>query len=123
MKPTRYPGIAVLATLLVAGAAGVFPQSAEAATVCKPRMTGQGTGMGLAGQGSALARSNALADWSSKVRAAYGAAFAETQKARSVKYDCRQGAILEAKCVVTAVPCGEVAKAKKSAKGKAKRRR
>lgn len=112
MKTSKFLIPAVASAVLAAGAF-VLPAPAEAATVCKARMTGQGTGLGIAGQGSALARSNALADWGNKVRAKLGAAYANTAKARSVKYDCRQGAILEAKCVVTAVPCAEVAPKKK----------
>ena len=110
-------------TAAVAAFAGVSliqAEGAEAATVCKGRMIGQGTGMGIAGQGTALARSNALADWGNKVRTKHGTQFANTATARSVKYDCRQGAILEAKCVVTAVPCADVV-AKKT-KTKKKRR-
>lgn len=114
MKRSNYLAIAVASGCMFAWA-GI----AQAATVCKPRMVGQGTGMGVAGQGTVLARSNALADWSAKVATRHGKAFADGSKARSVKYDCRAGAILEAKCVVAAVPCGEVAKKKK----KSKRRR
>lgn len=96
---------------------------AQAATVCKGRMDGQGTGLGLFGQGTALARSNALADWSAKVRARHGAQFANTATARSIKYDCRQGAILEAKCVVAGVPCANVVVKKTKTKSKTKKRR
>ena len=109
-----------LAVATTAVAALALASVAEAAVQCKPRVSGQGTGMGVAGQGSALARSNAMADWSNKAQAKYGKAFADSSKARSVTYDCRAGAILEAKCVVTAAPCGEVAA---KSKPKSKRRR
>jgi hypothetical protein len=96
----------------------MMPASAEAA-VCRARMSGQGTGLGVAGQGTATARSNALADWARQVQARHGVRFANTALARSVRYDCRQGAILEAKCVVSAVPC---APSPPRAKSKRKRR-
>ena len=32
-------------------------------------------------------------------------AYANFNKARSVRLDCKKGAILKAKCVVTAMPC------------------
>ena len=92
-----------LAVGLTAAALPATP-SAEAA-VCRSRMAGEGTGLGIMGLGTAMARQNALANWSSKVSAKHGPRFATTAKARSVKYDCRQGAILQAKCVVTAIPC------------------
>jgi hypothetical protein len=107
MKTIKILALAAAVAAFV-GTSLIAVEGAEAAIVCKARMTGQGTGMGIAGQGSALARSNALADWASKVRAKNGAQYANTALARSVKYDCRQGAILEAKCVVTAVPCADV---------------
>ncbi len=61
--------------------------------------------MGVAGQGTTNARASALSNWARNVEAKHGKRFADSAKAKSVRYDCRQGAILEAKCVVTAVPC------------------
>jgi hypothetical protein len=92
----------VVAAAMVGSA--IMSTSAEAA-VCRARMSGQGTGLGIAGQGTNAARSNALADWARQVQARHGARFANTALARAVRYDCRQGAVLEAKCVVSAVPC------------------
>jgi hypothetical protein len=107
MKTSKILALAA-AVAAFAGTSLIQVEGAEAAIVCKARMTGQGTGMGIAGQGTTLARSNALVDWGNKVRAKNGAQYANTALARSVKYDCRQGAILEAKCVVTAVPCADI---------------
>jgi hypothetical protein len=89
------------AALAVAIAASVPSEAA----VCRSRMSGQGTGMGIAGQGTINARAAALANWARNVEARHGKRFADTAKGRSVRYDCRQGAVLEAKCVVSAVPC------------------
>lgn len=120
MKTNKMIALAAVAAAF-AGTSLIAAGGAEAAIVCKGRMDGQGTGLGLLGQGSALARSNALADWGNKVRARHGAKFANTATARSVTYDCRPGAILEAKCVVAAVPCAKVV-VKKSKIKKKKRR-
>ncbi len=95
----------LFATIMVSALGVVLDVAPADAAVCRSRMSGQGTGTGLFGQGSTLARQNALADWSNKVAARHGQRFASSAKARSVAYDCRQGAILQAKCVVTAVPC------------------
>ena len=108
------------AMALLAGTAVLSSSAAEAAIQCRGRAAGEGTGMGIAGQGSAAARANAMDDWSRKVVARYGAAFGNASLARGVRYDCRQGAILQAKCVVSAVPCGDVPR-KPAAKTKKKK--
>ncbi len=101
----------IRATLLctavaVAAFTAAFATSAPAeAAVCRARMSGEGTGMGVAGQGTTNARVAALSNWARNVETKHGKRFADSAKAQSVRYDCRQGAILEAKCVVTAVPC------------------
>ena len=79
--------------------------STAGAATCRARMDGQGTGQGIAGQGTEVAKSRAAANWSARVQARHGSSFAIFAKAQSVRYDCRQGAILEAKCVVSARPC------------------
>ncbi len=94
---------AATASVLALGA--VATSTSADAAVCRGRMVGTGVGTGILGQGTTMARRNALADWSSKVAARHGARFANTAKARSVRYDCKEGAILQAQCVVTAVPC------------------
>lgn len=102
--------------LLVAGAAIVgFSSVADAhkrsyrhshsGPYCHDRMEGRATGQGLFGAGSAQARSFAAADWESKVADRWGSRYASLSKARGVRWDCKKGAILQAKCVVTAMPC------------------
>ncbi len=103
---TRACKFLVIAAVSFVGSAALMSDSAEA-VVCRGRMAGSGTGMGLFGQGTALARQNALADWASKVGARHGQRFASTTLARSARYDCRTGAILQAQCVVSAIPCAE----------------
>lgn len=100
---TRLCQAACVAALTIAAASPV-----EAAISCRARMSGEGTGTGLFGQGTALARQNAVTDWTSRVGARHGRRFVSFSLSRSVTYDCRQGAILQAKCVVTAQPCGDI---------------
>ena len=94
-------GVGLLALSL---AALVSVDSADAA-VCKSRMAGEGRGTGIAGQGTDNAKRAALDAWVEAVAKKHGRSFANSSKARSIRYDCRQGAVLEAKCVVSAVPC------------------
>jgi hypothetical protein len=75
-------------------------------TVCKVRLEGGATGQGLFGAGTAAARAAAQSDWESKAAAKYGEKFASLSKASLVRWDCKKNAILKAKCVVTARPCG-----------------
>lgn len=79
--------------------------TAQAAPYCYSRMEGQGTGQGLFGAGSQIARAAAIADWQDRVADRWGPRYADFYKARSVRVDCKKGAILKAKCVVTAMPC------------------
>lgn len=83
----------------------VLAASAEAAPYCYSRMEGQGTGQGVFGVGSQKARAAAIADWQERVADRWGPRYAYFSKARSVRIDCKKGAILKAKCVVTAMPC------------------
>lgn len=90
----------------VAAAAVITLAAGEAsAAVCKARMAGSGTGQGIAGLGTESAKAAATIDWQAKVRKAHGHRFANVSKAQSVKMDCAVGAILQAKCVMTAKPC------------------
>lgn len=79
--------------------------SAEAAPYCYSRMEGRGTGQGVFGVGSQNARAAAIADWQYRVADRWGQRYAYFSNARSVRFDCKKGAILQAKCVVTAMPC------------------
>ena len=73
---------------------------------CQARLEGRATGQGLFGAGSAAARTAAQADWESKAATKYGERFSSLAKASLVRWDCSKNAILKAKCVVTARPCG-----------------
>lgn len=79
--------------------------SAEAAPACHGRVEGRATGQGLFGLGTANARSAAVSDWAEKVNSRWGIYYANFSNARGVRWDCKKGAILQAKCVVTALPC------------------
>jgi hypothetical protein len=96
-------GAAAVAAVALAGMTAAS-DSADAA-VCRARISGQGTGIGVAGLGTQNARSAALANWSAAARARFGARFANPSNARSLRYDCRSGFVLEVKCVVSGRPC------------------
>lgn len=73
---------------------------------CYPAIEGSGTGHGVFGRGSARARSEARADWEDQASSKYGRAYGRLYFAQDVQWDCKKGAVLTAKCVVTARPCG-----------------
>ena len=89
-------GLLVAALSAAVMAATATPSEAQA---CKGRMSGQGSGLG-----PNSARTAAIEDWARKASARHGARFANSERARGIRYDCRSG-LLEVKCVVTAVPC------------------
>jgi len=89
------------AAIVLSGAAA----SAQAAPYCYNRMVGQGTGQGAFGVGTQNARAAAIADWQDRVADRWGPRYAYFSNARGVRIDCKKGAILKAKCVVTAMPC------------------
>lgn len=96
----------VTSALVVAAAAvSVLSAAAEARPYCHGRIEGRATGQGLFGLGTANARSAAVSDWAEKVNARWGIEYAVFSHARGVQWDCKKGAILQAKCVVTAMPC------------------
>ncbi len=101
----------VLAAVAVALVAGIGDADAKkkkrkpAPPRCVATLEGSATSTGILGQGSAMARVAAKADWEAKASSIYGAKYGNYSKARSVKWDCKKGAILLAKCVVTAKPC------------------
>jgi hypothetical protein len=96
----KVPVLLAAATILAS-----LTMSAAAAPFCYSRMEGQGTGQGLFGAGSQNARAAAIADWENRVADRWGPRYANFDRARSVRLDCKKGAILKAKCVVTAMPC------------------
>jgi hypothetical protein len=95
-------GVGIAAAMLTGLTAASDPADAQ---VCRARISGQGTGIGVAGLGTQNARAAALANWSAAARARFGARFANPSKARGVRYDCRSGFVLEVKCVVSGRPC------------------
>ncbi|MEZ5899179.1 MAG: hypothetical protein R3D51_06755 [Hyphomicrobiaceae bacterium] len=104
-----HKGIASAVVVTTAAIIG-FSAAAEARQsnynpYCHTRMEGRATGQGLFGMGTANARSSAVSDWADKVNARWGIRYANFANARGVSWDCKKGAILQAKCVVTAMPC------------------
>ncbi len=73
---------------------------------CRPAVEGSATGTGILGLGSAKARLAAQSNWEFNVEDKYGPGFSNFRYARAVRWDCKKGAILLAKCVVVAKPCG-----------------
>ncbi len=95
----------VFAALTATAAAMVFASSADAATYCRERTQGMATGLGLFGLGTANARSAAVSDWAGKVNDRWGIYYANFANARGVRWTCKKGAILQAGCTVSAIPC------------------
>lgn len=73
---------------------------------CHQVVEGVGTGNGVFGRGSRRARVAARQNWEDAVQNMYGREYASLSYAREVRWDCKQRALLLAKCVVTAKPCG-----------------
>jgi hypothetical protein len=96
---------AALAVLAAGIAAITFAPAADAATYCRARTDGFATGIGLFGAGTANARSAAVSDWAAKVNDRWGIYYANFDNARGVRWNCKKGAILQAKCSVSATPC------------------
>jgi hypothetical protein len=76
-----------------------------AAAKCYPTLEGSATGQGLFGKGTAEARAAARVDWESKSTNKYGFEYGNFDKSQNARWDCKKGAVLKAKCVVTARPC------------------
>ncbi len=76
-----------------------------AAAKCYPTLEASATGQGILGKGTAEARAAARFDWESKSTNKYGYEYGNFDKAKNSRFDCKKGAILKAKCVVTARPC------------------
>ena len=72
---------------------------------CYPPLEGAATGKGILGLGSERAREAARENWEAAAEDRYGRAFANLSRARNVQWDCAKGALITAKCVVTASPC------------------
>ncbi len=82
-----------------------YKHSHSAPSLCHDRMEGRATGQGLFGIGTANARSFAISDWEGRVNDRWGYRYSSFSRARAVRWACKKGAILQAKCVVTAMPC------------------
>ncbi len=100
--------LAVAAIALVAGvsAADARRKYWDPIGACQPAIEGAATSTGILGLGSARARVAAQSNWEFNAEEKYGPNFANFTNARRVQWDCKKGAILLAKCVVTAQPCG-----------------
>lgn len=94
-----------LAVLAAGIATMTFASVADARTSCRARMNGGGTGLGMLGLGTENARSAAVSNWAAKVNARWGIYYANFDNARGVRWNCKKGAILQARCYVSAVPC------------------
>jgi hypothetical protein len=77
---------------------------------CHSRMEGVATSKGILGLGTANARLAARHNWENLVTKRYGTAYSNLDRASDIRWDCKKGAILLAKCVVTAKPCGPSAR-------------
>ena len=106
-RSTRPITTIALASAAIGGlvAAVALPAAPAEAAVCVSQMTGTGTGMGIAGGGSRKAKANAIANWTSNVRAQHGPGYASFGRARAVRTSCRGGLVVEARCTVSAQPC------------------
>jgi len=72
---------------------------------CKAVLEGAAIGKGILGLGSERARGAARDNWEAAAEDQYGRAYANLDRARKVQWDCKKGAVVTAKCVVTARPC------------------
>lgn len=73
---------------------------------CKDAVEGAATSTGILGLGSERASRAAQSNWEINVEDKYGPGFANFSNARDIQWDCKKGAVLLAKCVVVAKPCG-----------------
>lgn len=73
--------------------------------ICKAPMDASATATGLLGAGTKEARRIARYNFESAATDRYGYQYGNLDKARNVRWDCKKGAILQAKCIVTARPC------------------
>ena len=85
--------------------AGLSARDAEAVPRCYAAVEGIATSTGLFGAGSAKARAKARGNWQAAARRLHGRRYTNFRMAQDVRWDCKKGAILLAKCVVVAKPC------------------
>lgn len=104
VKLAKFLTLAAVGALALSAGMTVSAPDAEAA-VCKAPLRGTATGQGLFGKGTAEARRLARYEWESRASIIYGDSFGNFAKARRVSWDCKKGAILQARCTVVARPC------------------
>ncbi len=98
--------VAAIAFALVAGIGDADAKKKKrTAPRCVATVEGAATGTGILGLGTAKAREAARANWQATAASVHGTRYSNLNSARSVRWDCKKGAILLAKCVVTAKPC------------------
>lgn len=111
VRMTKFATLAAAAAVAMTAGMTLSSDSADAhkkkfvAPACKAPLRGSATGQGILGKGTAQAQAAARYDWEARSTRAYGDAYGNFDKARGKMWDCKKGAILKAKCVVTARPC------------------
>jgi hypothetical protein len=100
---TRARIVAVFAAAALV--AGLSARGADAAPRCYSAVEGIATSTGLLGAGSAKARAKARLNWQAAAHRLHGRRYTNFRMAQDVRWDCKKGAILLAKCVVVARPC------------------
>ena len=98
-------GAAAVTIVAVSGSADARRKYWNSEGQCQPAIEGLATGTGILGLGSSRARIAARSNWETTAANQFGPAFANLDQARNVQWDCKKGAVLLAKCVVTAQPC------------------
>lgn len=73
---------------------------------CFPAVEGIGRATGAFGLGTSRARAAARADWENAAARSYGPSASRLRFAQNIQWDCKRLAVLRAKCVVVAKPCG-----------------
>ncbi len=94
-----------LAVTSLACSAASTDANAKRYPICKSIIEASATSTGLLGAGSREARRIARYNFEAAATDRYGFQYGNLDKARNVRWDCKKGAILQAKCVVTARPC------------------
>lgn len=122
MKSNRAIVSSACLSVILAAASVAFSTSADAAVTCRPRIDGEGFGSRVFGQGTGVARENAVIEWSHNATIRFGLKFSNIALAQQVRYDCAGGTVMQAKCVVAGIPCAQTADVP-ARKGKRKKRR
>ena len=99
----------MIRTTILAGALATLglvsaPASAQPSPKCHNPIEAIGVGQGAFGAGTKKAKAAVIVEFEQKALQLYGPRYAKFSKAKTVKQDCRSGAV-EAKCVITARPC------------------